>query len=78
MKGLKRVCFVNEPTIFTIPYEERKGEWMTLVADRCRFKTRIERVSQILDSVLKKHLDIVHKTPSSDVAEASYFPRTLT
>lgn len=55
----KCVRFLNEVIIINIPYENRRGEWMMLAVDRCRFKTRIERVFPMIDLVLKKHLKLI-------------------
>ena len=58
METRKCVKFTDEVSLFNIPYEDRKGEWMMCTVDRCRFKTRIERVSHILEPVLKRHVEI--------------------
>ena len=58
MDTRKCVRFTDEVSYFNIPYEDRKGEWMMFVVDRCHFKTRIERVSPMLEPVLKRHVEI--------------------
>lgn len=57
----KKMCerFLNEVVIISIPYEDRKRDWMMLTVDSCRFKIRIERVSPMIDLVLKKHLKLI-------------------
>lgn len=42
MKTRKFVRFVNEESLFNIPYEDKKGEWMMIIVDGCRFKTQID------------------------------------
>lgn len=55
----KTVHFSETVTVILIPYEERKGEWMTMALDRYRFKRRIENASNIISPVLEKHLQII-------------------
>lgn len=45
--------------VIFIPYEERKGKWMTMALRRYRFKRRIENVSNIISPILEKHLRII-------------------
>lgn len=54
MKGMnkkKSVQFSDRITVILIPYEKRKGEWMTMALDRYRFKRRIENMSNILSPI---------------------------
>lgn len=55
----KTVRFSDEVTIIIIPYEDRKGDWMTMSLDRCRFKRRIDHTAKIINPVLLKHLETV-------------------
>lgn len=55
----KTVRFSDEVTIIIIPYEDRKGDWMTMALDRCRFKRRIDHTAKIINPVLLKHLENV-------------------
>jgi hypothetical protein len=55
----KTVKFSDEKTIILIPYEDRKGEWMTMALDRYRFKRRIHHVSKMLCPLLEKHLQMI-------------------
>jgi hypothetical protein len=57
----KTVKFSDEKTIILIPYEDRKGEWMTMALDRYRFKRRIHHVSKVVSPVLEKHLQIIRR-----------------
>lgn len=52
----KTVRFKGDDTIIDIPYEDRRGEWMLMAVDRCRFRRRINCLSQILEPILEKHL----------------------
>lgn len=52
----KIVRFKGDDTIINNPYEDRKGEWMIMVVDRCRFRTRINCLLQILEPILEKRL----------------------
>ena len=58
METRKCVRFTDEVSLFNIPYEDRKGEWMMFAVDRYHFKTQIERASRILEPVLKRHVEI--------------------
>lgn len=72
----KTVHFSETVTVILIPYEERKGEWMTMALDRYRFKRRIENASNIISPVLEKHLQIIvrnYTTLDDDSQRASYF-----
>lgn len=69
MKGMnkkKSVQFSDRITVILIPYEERKGEWMTMALDRYRFKRRIENMSNILSPILKKHLQTIRTQTEVD------------
>lgn len=55
----KTVRFSDEVTIIIIPYEDRKGDWMTMALDRRRFKRRIDHTAKIINPVLLKHLENV-------------------
>jgi hypothetical protein len=55
----KTVKFSDKTTLILIPYEDRKGEWMTMASDRYRFQRRINQTSEILRPVLEKHLQII-------------------
>ena len=59
METRKCVRFTDEVSSFNIPYEDRKGEWMMFAVDRCRFRTRIDRVSQVIEPVLRRHVEKV-------------------
>ena len=50
----KHVNFSEYVSVINIPYEDRKGEWVQMGVDRCRFKRRIANVSDIITSVLLK------------------------
>jgi O-acetyl-ADP-ribose deacetylase (regulator of RNase III) len=54
----KRVTFNDDIAIVSIPFEDRKGVWMTLAADRFRFQRRIKQLSQILDPILRRHVKL--------------------
>lgn len=65
MKTKKCVKFASEESsLFYIPCEDRKGEWMMLAPDRCRFKTRIDRESQLIEPILKRRLENLHNKNS--------------
>lgn len=55
----KTVRFSDEVTIIIIPYEDRKGDWMTMSLDRCRFKRRIDHTAKIINPVFLKYLETV-------------------
>lgn len=55
----KTVTFSDKKTIIFIPYEDRKGEWMTMALDRYRFQRGINHVSKILNPILEKNLQIM-------------------
>lgn len=50
-------CSEKTPVIL-IPYEDRKGKWMTMALDRCCFQRRIKVASEIISPVLEKHLQL--------------------
>lgn len=52
----KSVRFQGDNTIINNLYEDRKEEWMLMVGDRCRSRTRINCLSQILEPILEKRL----------------------
>ena len=56
----KRVNFSKHVSAINIPYEDRKGEWVQMGVDRCRFKRRIANVSDIITSVLLKKIEKGH------------------
>ena len=56
----KRVNFSKHVSAINIPYEDRKGEWVQMEVDRCRFKRRIANVSDIITSVLLKKIEKAH------------------
>ena len=41
----KHVNCSKEVSVINIPSEDRKGEWVQIGVDRCRFKRRIANVS---------------------------------
>ena len=45
----KHVNFSEYVSVINIPYEDRKGEWVQMGVDRCRFKRRIANVSDIIE-----------------------------
>lgn len=55
----KTVKFSEKITVILIPYEDRKGKWMNMALDRCRFQRRIKDASEIISSVLEKHLQLI-------------------
>lgn len=62
MKGVnkkKTVHFSDRITLILIPYEERKGAWMTMALDRYRFKRKIEDLSNIISPILAKQLQTI-------------------
>lgn len=52
----KCVRFDMNLTVYEIPYEERRSEWMTVAADRFRFERRIQLTGLLIEPMLKKHL----------------------
>ena len=56
----KHVNFSEYVSVINIPYEDRKGEWVQMGVDRCRFKRRIANVSDIITSVLLKKIEKAH------------------
>ena len=56
----KRVNFSKHVSAINIPYEDRKGEWMQMGVDRCRFKRRIANYQMSLRrscwKKLRKHI----------------------
>ena len=52
----KRVNFSKYVSAINIPYEDRKGEWMQMAVDRCRFKRRIANYQMSLRRKLRKHI----------------------
>jgi hypothetical protein len=59
MNTSKCMRFSDEVSSFNIPDEDRKGEWMIFAVDRCRFRTRIDRVSQVIEPVLRRCVEKV-------------------
>lgn len=55
----KTVTFSDKKTIIYIPYEDRKGEWMTMALDRYRFQRRIYHASKVLNPILEKNIQIM-------------------
>lgn len=43
----KTVRFLDEVTIIQIPYEDRKGDWMTIALDRCHFNRKVDHTAKI-------------------------------
>lgn len=54
----RTVKFSEKTTVILISYEDRKGKWMTLALDSCRFQRRIKVASEIISPVLEKHLQL--------------------
>lgn len=54
-----RLKFSYKTKIILIPYEDRKGEWMSMALDRYRFQRRIKNASDIISPVLEKHLQLI-------------------
>ena len=52
----KRVNFSKHVSAINIPYEDRKGQWMQIGVDRCRFKRRIANYQMSLRRKLRKHI----------------------
>lgn len=55
----KIVRFLDEVMIIIIFYEDRKGDWMIMVLDRCCFKKRIDYIVKIINLVFLKYLENV-------------------
>lgn len=65
MKARKCVKFANkESSLFYIPCQDRKGKWMMMALDRCGFKTRMDKVSQLIEPILKRRLENLHNENS--------------
>jgi hypothetical protein len=54
----KTVTFNDTIKIKNIPLEDRQGKWMRLAADRFRFQRRIRQLSQIVEPILCKHVNL--------------------
>lgn len=53
----KHVHFSDSTEFILIPFEERKGEWMTYAIDRVHFKRRIQQSEKLISPILQKKLD---------------------
>lgn len=62
----KTVKVSEKTTVILIPYEDRKGKWMTMALDRCRFQRRIKNASEIISPVLEKHLQLINNRAEQD------------
>lgn len=63
----KTVKFSKKTTsVILIPYEDRKGKWMTMALNRCRFQRRIKIVSEIISTVLEIHLQLIDNRAEQD------------
>lgn len=52
----KKIQFNDNVQTFYIPYEERKGIWMTYTLDRAHFQRRIELTEKVLSPMLQNKL----------------------
>jgi hypothetical protein len=69
----KMVVFSDKVTIIEVPFEDRKGEWVTLAADRSRFQRRIDDAARILNPILKSHIARL-KEQGNMTKASSFFP----